>query len=160
MGTVIAGALVSGFAMVRLFSGKWVVTFHRGMNLMPDWNIIRQLFKFGLPTGIQGVAMNIGIHFFDLLLWLFGPVQRSLVHLLAPSRMSGCLELERARVRWFLSVDYDDLPQSVRQDGGYAYRSITIDDQQLDLSAGFTDLHTEVYRDILGVCPRLVSPES
>ncbi|HIC55371.1 MAG TPA: hypothetical protein EYO97_16210, partial [Gemmatimonadetes bacterium] len=60
MGTVIAGALVSGFAMVRLFSGKWVVTFHRGMNLMPDWNIIRQLFKFGLPTGIQGVAMNIG----------------------------------------------------------------------------------------------------
>jgi len=60
MGTVIAGALVSGYAMVRLFSGKWVVTFHRGMNLKPDWNIIRQLFKFGLPTGIQGVAMNIG----------------------------------------------------------------------------------------------------
>lgn len=60
MGTVIAGALVSGYAMVRLFSGKWVVAFHKGMNLMPDWNIIRQLFKFGLPTGIQGVAMNIG----------------------------------------------------------------------------------------------------
>ena len=60
MGTVIAGALVSGYAMVRLFSGKWVVTFHRGMNLKPDWNIIRQLFKFGLPTGIRGVAMNIG----------------------------------------------------------------------------------------------------
>jgi len=60
MGTVIAGALVSGYAVVRLFSGKWVVAFHRGMNLMPDWTIIRQLFKFGLPTGIQGVAMNIG----------------------------------------------------------------------------------------------------
>jgi putative MATE family efflux protein len=60
MGTVTAGALVSGYAMVRLFSGKWVVAFHKGMNLMPDWNIIRQLFKFGLPTGIQGVAMNIG----------------------------------------------------------------------------------------------------
>ena len=60
MGTVIAGALVSGYAMLRLFSGTWVVSFHRGMNLMPDWNIIRQLFKFGLPTGIQGIAMNIG----------------------------------------------------------------------------------------------------
>lgn len=60
MGTVIAGALVSGYAMQRLFSGTWVVSFHRGMNLMPDWNIIRQLFKFGLPTGIQGIAMNIG----------------------------------------------------------------------------------------------------
>ena len=60
MGTVIAGALVSGYAMQRLFSGTWVVSFHRGMNLMPDWKIIRQLFKFGLPTGIQGIAMNIG----------------------------------------------------------------------------------------------------
>jgi len=60
LGTVTAGALVRGYAMVRLFRGKWVVTFHKGMNLMPDWNIIRQLFKFGLPTGIQGVAMNIG----------------------------------------------------------------------------------------------------
>ncbi|MCH7530160.1 MAG: MATE family efflux transporter [Gemmatimonadetes bacterium] len=60
MGTVIAGALVSGYAMLRLFSGTWVVSFHRGMNLMPDWKIIRQLFKFGLPTGIQGIAMNIG----------------------------------------------------------------------------------------------------
>jgi putative MATE family efflux protein len=60
MGTVIAGALVSGYAMVRLFSAKWVVTFHWGMNLMPDWNIIRQLFRFGLPTGIQGIAMNVG----------------------------------------------------------------------------------------------------
>ncbi len=60
IGTVTAGAIVSGYAMVRLFSGKWVVAFHRGMNLMPDWNIIRQLFKFGLPTGIQGVAMNVG----------------------------------------------------------------------------------------------------
>ena len=60
MGTVMAGAVVSGYAMVRLFSGKWVVAFHKGMNLRPDWTIIRQLFKFGLPTGIQGVAMNVG----------------------------------------------------------------------------------------------------
>jgi len=96
-----------------------------------------------------GLAMNIGIHFFDLLLWLFGPMERSLVHCAAPSRMAGYLELERARVRWFLSVDEDDLPLPVRHGGGYAHRSLTIDGQQLDLSAGFTDLHTEVYRDVL-----------
>lgn len=95
-----------------------------------------------------GLAMNIGIHFFDLLLWLFGRVDRSLVHQNSASRMSGYLELESARVRWFLSVDENDLPDHVRQQGGYAYRSITIDGEELDLSAGFTDLHTEVYRDI------------
>ena len=60
MGTVIAGAIISVYALARLFSGTWVVTFHRGMNWRPDWQIISQLFKFGLPTGIQGVAMNIG----------------------------------------------------------------------------------------------------
>lgn len=97
-----------------------------------------------------GLAMNIGIHFFDFLLWLFGPVQRNLIHQYSPSRMSGCLELEWARVRWFLSVEYDDLPPFVREQGSYAYRSITIDGQELDLSVGFTDLHTEVYRDIFG----------
>ena len=63
--------------------------------------------------------------------------------------MSGYLELEWARVRWFLSVDEEDLPAKVREKGGYAYRSITIDGEELDLSPGFTDLHTELYRDIL-----------
>ncbi len=97
-----------------------------------------------------GVAMNIGIHFFDLLLWLFGSMQRSLVHRSSNAQMAGCLELEWARVRWFLSVDEEDLPKPVREEGGYAWRSITVDGEELDLSAGFTDLHTEVYRDILG----------
>jgi putative MATE family efflux protein len=60
LGTVIAGAVVSIYSLVRLFSGKWVVSFHRGMRLRPDWEIIKQLFRFGLPTGIQGVAMNVG----------------------------------------------------------------------------------------------------
>ena len=96
-----------------------------------------------------GLVMNIGIHFFDLLLWLFGPAERSLVHMSTPSRIAGYLELEGARVRWFLSVDAADLPAAVRDQGGYAYRSITIDGQELDLSAGFTDLHTAIYRDIL-----------
>ena len=96
-----------------------------------------------------GVAMNIGVHFFDFLLWIYGGVNRSSLHLAEADRMSGVLELEKARVRWFLSVDEADLPEHVRSDGGHAYRSLTVDDQELDLSAGFTDLHTEVYRDIL-----------
>lgn len=96
-----------------------------------------------------GLAMNIGIHFFDLLLWLFGRAERNIVHQNSPARMAGYLELERARVRWFLSVDYNDLPSQVREQGGYAYRSITIDGQELDLSTGFTDLHTQVYRELL-----------
>ena len=93
--------------------------------------------------------MNIGVHFFDLLLWLFGTPQRSLVHQKTPQRVSGYMELERARIRWFLSVDAQDLPQQVREQGGYAYRSMTIDGEELDLTAQFTDLHTEVYRDVL-----------
>jgi UDP-N-acetyl-2-amino-2-deoxyglucuronate dehydrogenase len=96
-----------------------------------------------------GLVMNIGIHFFDLLLWLFGPAQRTLLHQATPSRWAGCLELEAARVRWLLSIDVNDLPPEVRRKGGYAHRSITVDGEELDLSAGFTDLHTEVYRDIL-----------
>jgi UDP-N-acetyl-2-amino-2-deoxyglucuronate dehydrogenase len=96
-----------------------------------------------------GVAMNIGIHFFDLLLWLFGSMQRSLVHVSTAAKMSGCLELEWARVQWLLSVDENDLPLHVRQRNGHAWRSITIDGEEIDLSEGFTDLHTEVYRDIL-----------
>jgi len=96
-----------------------------------------------------GLAMNIGVHFFDLLLWLFGSPQRNMVHLAGASRMAGYLELERARVRWFLSVDRDDLPKAVIDRGGHAFRSITIDGQEVDLSDGFTDLHTKVYRELL-----------
>jgi UDP-N-acetyl-2-amino-2-deoxyglucuronate dehydrogenase len=96
-----------------------------------------------------GLALNIGIHFFDLLLWLFGSMERSIVHQMTPSRVAGYLELEGARVKWFLSIDAGDLPADVRAKNGHAYRSITIDGEELDLSEGFTDLHTEVYRDIL-----------
>lgn len=96
-----------------------------------------------------GLSMNIGIHFFDFLLWLYGSAQRNLLHVSTENKMSGCLELEHARVRWFLSVDESELPAKVRAEGGYAYRSITIDGEELDLSTGFTELHTEVYREIL-----------
>lgn len=96
-----------------------------------------------------GLAMNIGVHFFDFLLWIFGGVRRSHLHLSRSDKMSGVLELEKARVRWFLSVDHQDLPRDVKANGGHAYRAIRVDGQEIDLSAGFTDLHTEVYRDIL-----------
>jgi UDP-N-acetyl-2-amino-2-deoxyglucuronate dehydrogenase len=103
----------------------------------------------GIEEKSGGLIMNIGIHFFDLLLWLFGASERSVVHQSTPSRVAGYLELERARVRWFLSIDENDLPVDVRAKGGYAYRSLTMDGEELNLSEGFTDLHTEVYRDIL-----------
>lgn len=96
-----------------------------------------------------GVGMNIGIHFFDLLLWLFGGVDQSAVHLRTPRQMAGVLELERARVRWFLSTDEEDLPADVRKSGGYAHRSMTCDGQEIEFSGGFTDLHTRVYEQIL-----------
>jgi UDP-N-acetyl-2-amino-2-deoxyglucuronate dehydrogenase len=96
-----------------------------------------------------GVSMNIGIHFFDFLVWIYGSPVRSFLHLNQPSRMAGVLELEKARIRWFLSVDESDLPAQAREKGAHAFRSITVDGEEIDLSKGFTDLHTEVYRDIL-----------
>jgi UDP-N-acetyl-2-amino-2-deoxyglucuronate dehydrogenase len=96
-----------------------------------------------------GVALNIGVHFFDLLLWLFGNVEQSKVHLRQPRRMAGHLQLERATVRWFLSTDAGDLPDHVCREGGYAYRSLTCNGQEIDLSTGFQDLHTRVYEQIL-----------
>lgn len=95
-----------------------------------------------------GLAMNIGVHFFDVLLWLFGPMQRNLVHLAEPTRMAGALELERASVRWYLSVESSDL-QAAPRDGGPAHRSLTIDGEEVDFSTGFTDLHTAVYSDLV-----------
>lgn len=96
-----------------------------------------------------GVAMNIGIHFFDLMLWLFGDVEASAVYLRDRRRMSGVLELDRARVRWFLSVSEEDLPGGVREKGGYAYRSMKMDGEEMEFSANFTELHTQVYREIV-----------
>ncbi len=95
-----------------------------------------------------GVATNIGVHFFDLLLWVFGGVEACEVHLADDRRMAGYLELERARVRWFLSVDRQDLPAGIAADQR-THRSISVDGEELEFSEGFTDLHTEVYRDIL-----------
>ncbi len=103
----------------------------------------------GQPEKSGGLATNIGIHFFDLLVWLFGPVQEVLVHQSDPKRMAGVLELECARVRWLLSVDRDDLPEDSRLSGKTTFRSITVDGEQVEFSEGFTDLHTRVYERTL-----------
>lgn len=95
-----------------------------------------------------GIATNIGVHFFDVLGFLFGKLTDNNVHLRDPWRAAGYLEFERARVRWFLSIDHDDLPAEVR-DGQTVYRSMTVGDEVVDFSAGFTDLHTESYSQIL-----------
>ena len=96
-----------------------------------------------------GVATNIGIHFFDLLMWLFGSVIGLKVYHVDDQRMSGFIELEHARVHWFLSVDKDDLPSSVKAGGKITYRSITVDGKEIEFSEGFTDLHTRVYEETL-----------
>jgi len=96
-----------------------------------------------------GLPLNIGVHFFDFLTWIFGKPESSRVYMNEPSRCSGSLELEKANVKWFLSIDETDLPEAVVENGGYAFRSITCDGEEVDLSKGFTDLHTQVYQEIL-----------
>jgi UDP-N-acetyl-2-amino-2-deoxyglucuronate dehydrogenase len=96
-----------------------------------------------------GVATNIGVHFFDLLLWLFGPAGDIRLHHSDAYRMSGYIELQHAHVSWFLSVDPDDLPLAHAPLGKNTYRSITVDDVEVEFSEGFTDLHTRVYEETL-----------
>lgn len=96
-----------------------------------------------------GVATNVGIHFFDLLVWLFGGVESNQVHYSNPSKTGGYIELERARVRWFLSLDRNDLPDTATECGLSTFRSITVDGKEVEFSEGFTDLHTVVYQETL-----------
>jgi UDP-N-acetyl-2-amino-2-deoxyglucuronate dehydrogenase len=96
-----------------------------------------------------GLAMNIGIHLFDMMLWIFGGVSHLEIHAREPERVSGVMELEHANVRWFLSIDESDLPEEVQAKGGHAYRSVLMDDEEIEFSTGFRDLHTTVYRETL-----------
>jgi UDP-N-acetyl-2-amino-2-deoxyglucuronate dehydrogenase len=96
-----------------------------------------------------GIATNIGVHFFDMLGWVFGKVKQNVVHIHTHDRAAGYLEFERARVRWFLSIEYDTIPEHIRQSGKRTYRSMEVDGQQIEFSDGFTELHTTSYTDIL-----------
>jgi len=96
-----------------------------------------------------GIATNIGIHFFDMLLWIFGPVKQVDTKILEKDLASGYIALERARVNWFLSINADHLPETVKKAGKRTYRSLTMEGNEVEFSEGFTDLHTLSYQEIL-----------
>ncbi len=103
----------------------------------------------GNPLKSGGVATNIGIHFFDMLTWIFGGEKESILHLSEYNKASGALELEKANVKWFLSIDRNDLPAHLISDKPVTYRSVKVNSEEFEFSEGFTDLHTASYREIL-----------
>jgi UDP-N-acetyl-2-amino-2-deoxyglucuronate dehydrogenase len=100
-------------------------------------------------TKSGGVATNIGVHFFDMLTWIFGDIKENVVHLHEHDRAAGFLQLEKARVRWFLSINYNTIPEAIKAKGMRTYRSITVDGNEFEFSGGFTELHTRSYEHIL-----------
>jgi UDP-N-acetyl-2-amino-2-deoxyglucuronate dehydrogenase len=96
-----------------------------------------------------GIATNIGVHFYDMLHFIFGDLQENIVHYASETKAAGYLEYEKARVRWFLSVDYADVPEEAKSQGQRTFRSITVDGEEIEFSGGFTDLHTRTYEEIL-----------
>jgi UDP-N-acetyl-2-amino-2-deoxyglucuronate dehydrogenase len=109
----------------------------------------------GNPEKSGGVATNIGVHFFDMLTWVFGPAKENVVHLSETDRSAGFLQLENARVRWYLSIDRNDLAkvntkqQTLNTKQQTTFRSITVNGEEIEFSGGFTDLHTVSYQNIL-----------
>jgi len=96
-----------------------------------------------------GIASNIGVHFYDMLCWIFGDVEENIVHVKTPDTNAGYFKLKNATVRWFLSVNYDYIPEDVKEKDIRTYRSITVDGEEIEFSGGFTDLHTKSYEHIL-----------
>ena len=96
-----------------------------------------------------GIASNIGVHFYDMLSWIFGEAKENIVHIKTPDANSGILALKNANVRWFLSVNYDYIPQEIKAQGQTTFRSITVDGDEIEFSGGFKDLHTTSYEEIL-----------
>ena len=103
----------------------------------------------GDTTKSGGVATNIGIHFFDMLIWVFGPVKKSEVKKITQNSAFGLLTLEQANVYWSLSIDHDDLPTSIKDSGKHTFRALKIEGEEIEFSDGFTDLHTKSYLEIL-----------
>ena len=96
-----------------------------------------------------GVATNIGVHFYDMLSWVFGKVSKNVVNVASHDRVAGYLEFERARIRYFLSINYDTLPQQAKDAGKRTYRSLVMGGEEIEFSEGFTELHTHSYKEIL-----------
>lgn len=105
-------------------------------------------WKGDLPRA-GGIATNIGIHFFDMLIWIFGPVKEITVSKMERDSAAGFIELKHARVNWFLSIDYNQLPTQAKAEGKRTYRSLTLGGSEIEFSEGFTDLHTRSYEEIL-----------
>jgi UDP-N-acetyl-2-amino-2-deoxyglucuronate dehydrogenase len=105
-------------------------------------------WKGDLPKS-GGIATNIGIHFFDMLMWIFGEVKNVNLTSTAADHAEGQLQLERANVNWFLSINYDHVPDAVKQTGKRTFRTLTMEGEELEFSDGFTDLHTKSYEEIL-----------
>lgn len=103
----------------------------------------------GVQEKSGGLATNIGVHFYDMLLWMFGKVKENEVYVSTPETMSGYIQLENADVQWYLSVDEKNLPDIIREKKQRTYRSLTIDGEEVEFSDGFTDLHTKVYERTL-----------
>lgn len=103
----------------------------------------------GLLEKSGGIATNIGVHFFDMLHFVYGALQENIVHLSTPTKAAGYLEYERARVRWFLSLDVNDVPTSERAKGKRTYRAVVADGEDIEFSDGFTELHTRIYEEVL-----------
>jgi len=96
-----------------------------------------------------GIATNIGVHFYDMLTYIFGEVEENIVHVKHADTNAGYLKLKHANVRWFLSINYNYIPEEIKQSGQRTYRSITVNNQEIEFSGGFTDLHTKSYEEIL-----------
>lgn len=122
---------------------KVVLTYITSRGLWYDFSWKGNLLKSG------GIATNIGVHFFDMLIWLFGGVNKSELHLSENRRMSGFLELKNADVQWYLSLEKVDLPTLSKEKGSTTYRSISIEGEEIQFSDGFTDLHTKVYEETI-----------
>ncbi|MDP3959233.1 MAG: Gfo/Idh/MocA family oxidoreductase [Pseudorhodobacter sp.] len=103
----------------------------------------------GLTEKSGGIATNIGVHFYDMLHFIFGDLQENRLHMTGPTKAAGYLEYQHARVRWFLSLDVNDVPAAERAAGKRTFRAITADGENIEFSDGFTDLHTASYREIL-----------
>lgn len=96
-----------------------------------------------------GIATNIGVHFYDMLSWIFGPIKTNIVHIHTHDRAAGYFEFEKARVRWFLSINYDTIPDHIKATGKTTYRSMTLEGEEIEFSDGFTELHTKSYQGVL-----------
>lgn len=100
-------------------------------------------------TKSGGIATNIGVHFYDMLSWIFGKVKTNIVHIHTHDRAAGLLEFDKAKVRWFLSINADTIPEALRAQGKRTYRSMNIEGEEIEFSDGFTDLHTTSYKEIM-----------